>query len=31
MRHSLLSPSLMQEREMIFRIVDNNDHSFTAS
>lgn len=30
-RHRLLSPSLMQERVMIFRIVDNNDHSFTAS
>lgn len=28
--HSLLSPSLMQERVMILRVVDNDDHLFTA-
>jgi hypothetical protein len=27
----LLSPSLMQERVMVLRVVDNNDHSFSAS
>jgi len=30
-RPDLLSPSLMQERVMVLRIVENNDHSFSAS
>ena len=30
-RLDLLSPSLMQERVMILRIIENNDHSFSAS
>ena len=30
-RLDLLSPSLMQERVMVLRIVEDNDHSFTAS
>ena len=31
LRHSLLSPSLMQKRVMILSVVDNDDHSPTAS
>jgi hypothetical protein len=30
-RLDLLSPGLMQERVMILRIIENNDHSFSAS
>ena len=30
LRHHLLAPSLVQERMMIFGVVENNDRSFSA-